>query len=274
LWDSFTNDNYGLVFKFTDEFEALTTTAKQIAKFYTEKTHTNYLPYIEFEWDNQVKDERSEIVPGTTKRLYFYAKKDGVLTNVNAITDVTIRFTEVGAADIVITTINNTAPGIYYVDFTCPSVEGSFYDVWEVQYESGMTFSTIEQEGVIFGAEDSWTNDTTNTIDPESYNIMMPNFKSTYKTDESIYLDVNAVILYTSSIVILKNLEYSISLIDGSNRETFVDWTGVSYSNNDNFIQFDTSWLLVDNLYELSFRHQTDSSTYVNVQDRQFRIEA
>jgi len=269
----FTGTNNGVSISYTAAIEADNTADKTVFKFYSNDTHTLFKPYIELTWDDQIRDERNEVLPGTTKRIYFYVKKNGVLTNVNAITDVTIRMSEIGEADITITTINNPQPGVYYVDFTCPTVSGTFTDTWDVQYEAGMAFSEVAQNGEILDSSTAWSTDLVDVIDPDSYNIMIPNFKSEFKQGEYVYLDINAVEAYTSNVKLLKNLEYSIDLLDGYLRTTMIDWSGVSYSEDDNFIRFDSSWLPAGQLFELKFRHQTDSMTYVAVLDRQFRVE-
>jgi len=50
LWSNFTGNNFGLIVKYTDDYEALTGENKTIAKFFTEKTHTYFKPYIELIW--------------------------------------------------------------------------------------------------------------------------------------------------------------------------------------------------------------------------------
>ena len=89
-----------------------------------------------------------------------------------------------------------------------------------------------------------------------------------------IYLDINVLQKYTSEIVTHKDLEYSLSLVDGNNRITVLDWSGVSYASGDNFIRLDTGWLLDDNEYELSFRHTNTRNTYVTLTERRFRVKA
>ncbi len=269
----FTGTNHGLAVKYTAGHEEDITEDKTVFKFYSNNTHTLNRPYIELTWDDQITDERQEIYAGTTKRIYLYVKKDGILTNANSVSNVTIRYSELAQADELVTTINNPQPGIYYIDFTCADVDGTFIDSWTVQYESGSAIVQVEQSGIILDPSANWSNDTDEIVDPTSYNIMIPNFKSEFKQGEYVYLDINAVELYTSNIMRLKNLEYSISMVDGTGRITMADWAGVSYSDTDNFIRFDSTWLPTGNLFELKFRHKTDSMTYVDVLDRQFRVE-
>lgn len=112
LWSTVTGTNNGYMLKFTDAFEALSGAYKTITKFYTRHTNTVHQPHITITWDNQITDERDDVYPGVSKRLYLYTKKDGTFENVNDISGVTI--SGVNHSGFVASDINNPLPGIYY----------------------------------------------------------------------------------------------------------------------------------------------------------------
>jgi len=93
LWDSVTGNNYGLLVKYSDAYEALTGASQTIVRYYTDNFRTPYKqPYIELTWDDQVKDEREELGNELTKRLYMYIKYDNVFTAPNDVSGVTITY--------------------------------------------------------------------------------------------------------------------------------------------------------------------------------------
>lgn len=83
FWDTVTGTNNGYMVKFTDDFEALTTSLKSVAKFYTEKTNTYSLPYIELEWTNEAGPSGSTTLSGNTDfAVQIPMLKDSYQTNV------------------------------------------------------------------------------------------------------------------------------------------------------------------------------------------------
>lgn len=272
LWETFTGQNYGLAVVYSDAIEALTGATKSILKFHTEDTKTWKLPYIEIDWDNQITDQRDEIVPGTTKRLYLYTETNNVLTNANSVSSATV--TVSGSSATTITTINNPMPGIYYVEYPCWSGYSSgetFEDVWSVQYEDGTAFVDVSQSGTLVSAQSLWDNSAFDSIDRD-YTLSIPRMKREYNRDSYIFIGVNLMRKYTSTPIISKTLEYRLTLVDGNNRETIINWEGVSYTQNSNFILLDTSWLLRNMKYELTFRHTIDGSIMYFEDERQFKV--
>ena len=277
LWDAFTGINNGLVVKFSDAVEALTGESKTILKFFGNDTHTYYRPYIQFDWDSQITDQRDEVMSGTTKRIYLYLKKDGEFTNANSISGVSISFSDDSVTHTGFTesSIYNPMPGFYYVDFDCPieaTASTVFTDVWDVQYESGMAYQTLSQTGVVQQLSSSWSVSQDNVISLTDYKILTPAIKHKYEKGTRIYLEVNNYTPRTSIKNILKSMEYKLELKDGKNRYTMIDWEGVSYTQTDNFIMIDTDWLFDDNLYVLSFRYSEDGSLIYNGDEKEFRI--
>ena len=271
LWETFTGQNNGLAVMYTDAFESLTGASKSILKFFTKNTKTWKLPFIEIEWDNQVTDQRDEIIPGTTKRLYLYTEKNNTLTNAYNISGVTVT---IGTGSTVITDILNPMVGIYYVDYSCGSDEetgSTFTDVWSVQYESGSTYVDVSNSGTVASVSSEWDNSSFTTID-RKYSLSLPRIQREYFQGENLYLGVNMYRNYTSTLIVSKNMEYCLNIVDGNNRESIIFWDGVSYTQDRNFINIDTSWLLKGITYELVFRDTIDGSTFYFDETKKFKV--
>lgn len=242
--------NNGLMLKFTDDYETLTSNTQTILKFHTKNTNTYMLPYIQFDWDGQIEDDRNNIIPGYSRRLYLYTRNNGTYTNVHDISEVIISFDN-DETPITANTIINQYPGIYYIDFDCPTGVTSFYDTWNVTYEEETDEVEISQSGVCINT--SWETNST-ALENQTYCISIPNIKPFYDTSSQRFLEVRALKKYTSDIEVLKGLQYRIDLVDGKNTFEMVDWESVSYTNNQNVIFLDTTWFLLNNNYRISFR--------------------
>lgn len=253
--------NNGLMVKYSDATEALTGTVRYLTKFYTKDTHTIFLPFVEFEWDGDITDQRAEVGYGLTKKLYLFTHKNGSLTNVDDISGVTINYShpDLSGSPTTISSgsVVNQYPGVYYVEVTFPSYPGSsgdttFTDTWNIDYEGSGLYSTISMSGSLDSYLDNWNvNDGTAE---KIYDLSLPHLKEEYKMDEIVFLDVDVYERYTSTKHILRDLEYKIDLIDGENRFSMVDWQTVSYTPIGNTIILDFSWFIRDCTYEINFR--------------------
>lgn len=272
LWNTFTGQNHGFVVKFSDDVEELSGSSKHILKYYTNNVNTKYKsPYIEMNWDDQVKDQRGEVYPGSTKRLYMYSKKNGAFENVYSISSVTISFST--GTSITASTIHNPLVGIYYVDLVYPSngpTGNTFSDTWAISFESGTTYSLVSQTGLTVAATSVWEN--SDSITSQEYTIETPNILNEYSKGDTIYLQINCRIPYTNTKVVMKNMEYKIDLIDGNMDIPFVDWEPVSYTSSENFIIFDTSWFHIDYKYKISIRYKVSGSIVSDPIEKKFWV--
>jgi len=281
LEDAFSGTNNGLMVKYTSEIEALSATTQSILKFYTNNAQTIYKqPYIEINWDNQVKDERDEIGHELTKRLYFYLKYNDVFSSANDISGVTITFDNPSYVDEFISpsAITEQYPGVYYFNWTPPAHEpGSqtaFYDTWSVQFTSGNAYTEIQLSGDMHGGETNWDYTQTDVLEAVNYAITMPTLSDHYCSGNILYLDVAVYEQYTSNRIVVKNMEYKISLIDGGNGHDFtmVDWSPVSYTRDINGFPVNTNWFHFGYTYEIKFRYSANGAISKTADDR-FRFK-
>lgn len=274
LWRAFTGSNFGFVVKYSEAYESLSGETKNVLKYFTENAKTRYkMPYIEFSWDNQVKDERDDLSAGTSKRLYLYLIKNGDLTNANSVSGATVSFSDSSTTGYTASTIHNPMPGVYYIILPYPSTGATgvvFTDYWYVQYESGQPYTTVVKSGSTVSLDNGWTTMMYSTLG--DYLISIPNMSHEYTQGERVFLTINALTKYTSTLNILKSMEYRVDLIDGNLRIPFIDWEGVSYTQNENFIVIDTSWLLTGYTYSLTFRYTVDGNLVQDSNERKFKV--
>ena len=262
--------NQGLMLKFTDDYEDMEDELKTILKFHNRETNTYFLPYVEFEWDGQVKDERAEVGHGLVKRLYFYSKKSNTYTNVNTISGVTVEMINstggtVDTIEVTGSSIENQCPGIYFVEYSCPvNPDGGSYtftDTWNVQFESGGSYYSIEQSGSCESIVSEWDTSQSGILEKTLYNLSIPDLKNEYSTGSTLYLPVRIIEAYTNNTHIMRGLQYKISMVDGTGEFVMVDWENLSYTNEENLLILNTSWFIPNNLYKITFRSE-------NVDDR------
>lgn len=281
LWNSFTGDNYGFAVKFTDEYEALSSSTKSVLKYYTENVNTRYRkPYIEFTWDDQVRDQIDEIDWGTTKRLYFYARNiTGAYASVSAVSSCTITYdsTAYTQASYTGSSIIQQFPGIYYIEYAAPAYAspgsaGTRFNVaWNVKIANGL-FNTFNDVGYISAATGSWSTGSTSAA--TQYYIQTQH-QSVYKQGTRFQLPIHARVQYTRELVKLRDLEYKIVLRDGPNEFTMVNWSPVSYSRTGNFVNVDTTWLHTGYTYHMTFRCARSGLMYIiEQQDVAFKVTA
>lgn len=277
LWETFTGSNHGLAIMFHEDYEALTGENQHILKFYTDNARTKYkMPYIEFNWDNQVTDQRNEVYAGSTKRLYLYLKRNGTFTDAYSISGVSIEYSDTGLTPFTTTSINNPMPGIYFVDFICDTgatVDTIYTDAWAVKYESGSSYVDISQSGSVIDAISVWDSSDSDVVNSSTYTLTIPHLKSRYTRGDYLFVQVNALTNYTSTNNILKNMEYKLNLIDGNLDVPFTDWEPVSYSTSENFIMLDTDWLFSGYSYSLDFRYTIDGTLIHDHVKRKFWLD-
>ena len=90
----------------------------------------------------------------------------------------------------------------------------------------------------------------------------MPNLSSRYNKGDFVYLDVRAYEQHTSTVVVIRNMEFKIVLIDGGNdyNYTMVDWSPVGYFSDINGFSLNTSWFHSGYIYEIQFRYTANGA--------------
>lgn len=281
LWNSFTGNNYGLAVKFTGAQEALSSSTKSVLKYYTENANTRYLqPYIEFTWDDQVRDQFAEVDWGTTKRLYFYARNlMGAYASVTSVSSCTVTYASTAYTSSSYTgaAIVEQFPGVYYISYVAPayaapgSAGTGFNLAWNVKLSNG-ALQTFTDSGYLSAATGAWATGSTSAA--TRYYIQTQH-QTEYKQGTRFQLPIHAYIKFTSTVALLRDLEYKLVLKDGYNEFTMVDWSPVSYTRTGNIVNVDTTWLHTGYTYYMTFRCAREGLMYIIEQPTvKFRVTA
>jgi len=115
-----------------------------------------------------------------------------------------------------------------------------------------------------------WETGQTQVLDAVNYTITMPNLTSRYNKGDVVYLDVHAYEQHTSTVTVIRNMEFKIVLIDGGGDfdHTMVDWSDVSYTSDLNGFPLNTSWFYSDQYYEIQFRYTANGAIVKTPKDK------
>lgn len=276
LWAQFTGDNFGVIFKYHDDYEALSSETKKIKEFYTRHTHTYYIPYLQVDWDDRVQYDANNFVVGQSNRLYILFSNSGRLTDPYSVINLKLDYIDVFSqlTSHTLTGIVKQQTGIYYVDYDFSDCGfGTDIDLtWRVKYYDNYAYTDVVKTGRTANITDIWNSDTS-LIDIKKYAFSIPNLKEKYYVGEVDYLEILVREFWEfETYISAKNLEYSIYLVDGNMEFIMEDWTGVSYYNDQNFIKLDTIWYIPNHKYRIKFRLLNDSSQRIAIYNKDFKV--
>ena len=145
-WISGVSANYGFIIKMDSTAESLTSTNEQWYRKSFHSRSTNepmFAPYLEFTWDDSIKDDRNTGVFGNSMNLYFYNTPNGIYTDIDSVTSsfpgtVTISSSLSSVSSLSVSAAR-VKKGVYKATFTYPLSGNSataFYDTWTVTSSS------------------------------------------------------------------------------------------------------------------------------------------
>ena len=135
-----------------------------------------------------------------------------------------------------------------------------------------MSYESITQNGTTVALSTGWDTDDDSVVSGSNYSLSVPSLQSEYTIGDKLFLDISYVRKFTSTNLVCKNLEYKLELIDADKVISFIDWDDVSYTQTENFIYLDTSWLHTGYKYALTFRHKSDGSTLRQETTKTFKL--
>ena len=172
--------------KYTDAFEDLSGVKTQKRLFYSRNTHISFKPYVQIDWDDQVAENRIEVIQGVTTPLYLFVYSGGTLADPESVDSVTID-------DIVYTTINKVSKGIYRYDHPTPIDGGGstcpFNDVWAITFTGSLT-GTITQSftSTPITSSSLWSGDT--ILRSQPFAVSLPNLEQEYRQSDDVYVRI------------------------------------------------------------------------------------
>lgn len=255
--------NNGFIIRMTSSIEDGGT------EYFTKMFHarnTHYLskrPCLEMQWDDSIKDNRSNFVFDATGSLYLYNIVRGALTNIVGVgtgQDVlTVRIIDASGTILTTSASHTGLTGIYSTSFALSSASYSgsrFNDIWFLGAKSYSTNS--------FYPVGNFSYD--NVVDNQ-YNVNVIGLKNEYESDELVRFrlfvknkNYNPAKVLTASIgptsLIIDKAYYRID--DDRTNETIIPFgtgstetTRLSYDKNGNYFNFYMSSLPANNVYRL-----------------------
>lgn len=168
-------ENYGFGIKFLNEYEELVTEKLQYVGFFTNKTNTAYVPFIQTKYDDLIMDDRFNFKLNKTNRLYFYSYVGGELTDLDELPTVQIfDSNESLLTSFSSNEVNHYGKGIYYVELIVADLNQEdctiYYDTWSNIKLNGIDLPSVELDFSLkrnnntFGMQEIINQDTSISI--------------------------------------------------------------------------------------------------------------
>lgn len=271
-WLTGGSSNYGVAVAYSRDFELISSDTRSIASFFTEDTNTAFKPYLEVNYNQIINDDRKQVSNNRTTRLFLYTFSGN--TSANYFSAGTVDIKTASGTDVYTgLTPTQIEKGVYYVDVLMSSATpGQQYrDVWnDVSFVPGVDNQTFTQK---FQIQKNYYN---NSPKLNAYAL------STYGLDNGsivgleehvkVFCDLR-VNYSTKSPTTAYILKYRVVM---NNQETVIPWTQVNRTvRNDcieNYFEFDTSWLLHNQTYEIQFKIEEIGSSRVLPEKINFKV--
>lgn len=254
-WLSGGSQNNGIGISYSRTFEEKSGNTRFISSFFTQKTNSAFKPYLEVIYDQTIKDDRTIVTNNRFCKLFLYTFSGNQSANYFSAETVSIR------------TQNNTnvytglipkqlSKGVYYVEVLMSGASpGQRYkDVWHgVTFQPGIDRTDYTQ---FFDIQQNYYTNNSRGINDYVVTTYGLNNNDTLQTDELIRIYAETRVNYS-----LKNprtdygLEYRMSM---NNNIEIIPWTSCNLAIIDGcakcFLDLDTSWLLTNQNYQITFR--------------------
>lgn len=272
-WLSGGTTNNGLAIAFTKAYENISADTRYISSFYTRKTNSAFKPYLEVEYNQVIRDDRHKVTNNKISRLYLYLLSGNTQVNYASASTVDIK-NSAGAvvhADLVPT---QHSKGIYFVDvWMSGTTKGQkFKDVWK-----GVSINPpYDQQDIIqnFEIRDNYLINQNKSINEYVITTFGIDNASVIQPGEIRRTYIEARINYSLNRPVSDfNLEYQLTM---NNNINIIDWTPANESVINNctlsFVDIDTSWLLSNQNYQISFRISELGTKKVLSEKIQFKV--
>lgn len=240
------NTNYGLCLSYKYELEQITNLNKQkYLGLFTRHTNTIFKPYLETTYNNTISDDRANFFLNKNNKLYLYSNinsSEGVNLDYIPSCDVVDRDDNVIAS---YTAVTQETKGVYSIDLTITGndSETMYYDKWSNIYINGIQLPDVELDFTT-KPHNKYFNIGVNKSNNKNYIIDVSNIGN----NESILMgevrkiNVYAKIPYTvNQSEIIDGLEYRIYAMEGKTEITFVDYTPIEKTFNENYFILDST---------------------------------
>ena len=254
-WLSGGSQNNGLAVAYSHEFESISSQTRSISSFFTQKTNSSFKPYLEVNYNQAIRDDRTTVTNNRRCRLFLYTFSGNMAANFYSAGTVSIR-TQNNTNVITGLVPQQFQKGVYYVDILMSAATpGQRYkDVWQgVTFQPGIDRTDFTQ---FFDINQNYYTSGARGINDYVVTTYGLNNNDVLQTDELIRVYAETRVNYS-----LKNpktdygLEYRMTM---NNTIELVPWTPCNSAVIDNcykcFFDLDTSWLLTNQNYQITFR--------------------
>lgn len=255
-WLSGGSENNGLAIAYRRDYELMSGNTRYISSFFTNKTNYAYKPFLEVVFDGQqIMDDRMQMTNNRVGRLFLYTFSGNTSANYYSASTVSILDSN-GASVHAGLVPTQMEKGAYYVDvFMSGASRGQKYkDVW-----NGISFNPpYDQQNITqsFSIKDNYYTSNLPDINAYSMGVYGVENGTTFYNDEVIrvYCDlrVNYSIYPPDKSY---NLKYRLVM---NEEEEVIPWTNINQvvlnGKKNNYFMLDTSWLLHNQTYAISFK--------------------
>ena len=271
-WLSGDYPNNGIGICYTSAYESMSSDTRYISSFFTSKTNTAYAPFIEVNYNQTIKDERTQFSNNRINRLFLFTYSGNQPTNYFSAG--TVNILDVNDSLIASYSPNQMQTGAYYVDVYLPnSNPGDIYnDNWtDITFNPGYDQQTFVQQFSV--KKNYYTNNSkgVNQYSLKTYGIENNNIIN-YSGITRIYVETTTNFT-NNNAYIPYGLQYQLML---NNKDEIISWTDANFTIIDNYLTYffdiDTSWLLNNQTYNINFMINEFGTKKITEENIYFRV--
>lgn len=272
-WLSGGTTNYGLGIAYARPYELTSASTRYISTFYTHKTNSAFKPFIEVNYGQVIKDDRNQVTNNRPSRLFLYLFSGNTPINYSSASTVTIK-NSAGTNVYTGLTPTHHSKGVYYIDvWMSGTTKGQkFKDVW-----NGISINPpYDQQDMTQNFEIKDNYYTSNARDVNDYVITTYGIdnNSILQSEEISRIYIDTRINYSLNKPFVEfGLEYKLTM---NNNICVIDWTptnsAIINGSFKSYFDIDTSWLLNNQNYQISFRVIDLGSKKILNEKLQFKI--
>ena len=271
-WLTGGSQNNGICVCFARPYELISGDTRNIASFFTKHTNTAFKPFLEVNYDQTIKDDRFQFNVQNVNRLFLFTYSQN--QPINYFSAGTVNIQDYNGNVLSSYSPNQMQTGVYYVDVYLPNANPGdiLYDVWKgVTFNPGYDVQDFAQEFVV--KQNLYKN---NSKGVNQYSLR------TYGLENNAIIDYDGIIrIYVESSVNFTNnnayvpygLQYKMIM---NNKDEIIPWTDANFTNIDNtltyFFDLDTSWLINNQTYKISFKINELGTKKVVEENIYFRV--
>lgn len=254
-WLSGGSQNNGIAIAYSQDFELISGSTRYVSSFFTQNTNSAFKPYLQVNYDQVIRDDRTTVTNNRTCRLFLYTFSGNQAANYFSAGTVSIK--NQNNTNIITGLVpKQLQKGVYYVDILMSAATpGQRYkDVWQgITFSPGIDRTDFTQ---FFDINQNYYTSGARSVNDYVVTTYGLNNNEVLQTDELIRIYAETRVNYSlKSPKTDFGLEYRMTM---NNTIELVPWTPCNSAVIDScykcFFDLDTSWLLTNQNYQITFR--------------------